>query len=210
MKFLVSLLTILTIVGLSGVGCQGPLVSDPSAVEQTQFPEDILPENRQLRPRRSPLGVGEQVPRFVLPDQLDRDVSAEELMSGKGSLIVFIPGWDSPASRPTVEYIRRHREFLAQRGVELIVVTPDSVNRNAQLAQIENLRVGVLHDSRSWVARSFGVVGERESAPSGLRCYLIAADGRIHLSRTSLPDASEVVMAAESLPGTRSPSIFAR
>lgn len=198
---------ILLLLGVLAGGCQGPLIVDESAPRYV-VPEAVAPANRGLPPRRSPLPVGANVPEFTLADQGGIAVSTAELTSGRGALLIFLPGAGDPASRPAYEFVRGSRRFLAAQGIEILLVTPDPVAANAAVAGRDELRVAILSDPGAWVARAFGVVPADAAAPARPHAFLLGPDARLHLATSAIPDATDVVVAAESRPGTRSRSVF--
>ncbi|MEO8376086.1 MAG: redoxin domain-containing protein [Candidatus Sumerlaeota bacterium] len=164
-------------------------------------PAEVLPENAELRTRSSLLGAGSAVPAFTLPDQKGTPVSAAEITSSKGAVIILVPKDATPGARPAYAWARENNNLLRSRGIEPIIITPNSENSNAGIAMREDLHVAILSDAGGWVAHSFG-------AGDGLAVFVAGSDGRIHSASRSLPDASQLIMAAETLPGQKERSFF--
>lgn len=181
-------------------GCvEGPLLRSEDG--PTGPPHGVARENMSLRPKNSPLSVGDSSPDFILIDQMERDVSSGELRSGKGSVLIFLPGSTAPAARSAYDWGMRHQGFLAQQGIEVLYVAPESEEYNLRAAQDRGLRQAILSDPGSWVARAFGVVPRGRRTPSTATLFLLGNDGRIHYTSTSYPAPSEIVVAATTMPG---------
>lgn len=186
-------------------GCSGPIQTEGP---RPQAPEIVSSSNATLTPKRRPLAVGDVIPQFELVDQKGIPVGDGELTAGKGSILIFLPPEPSGASRPVFEWVRRHRSFLEQQRLEVLLVTPHSVNANAAASARENLRVAFLSDPASWVARAFGAVPETSSAPVRPQIFLLGSNGRIQYAGGALPAPSDLLMAAETLPGQPRDSVF--
>ncbi|MCC5875931.1 MAG: redoxin domain-containing protein [Candidatus Sumerlaeia bacterium] len=181
-------------------GCgNGPLLRSEDGI--TGIPAGVARENQSLRPRRNPVSIGDSIPEFVLLDQRDREVSTNELRMGKGSVLLFIPGVNSPDARPAYDWARRHQRFLDQHGLEVLFITPDDVDANLRVVQERDLRMAVLSDPGGWVAMAFGIVPQGRRSPRNTNLYLLGPDGRAHYASTTLPAPSELVVAATTTPG---------
>jgi peroxiredoxin Q/BCP len=184
--------------------CNGPIRTEEAA---PAAPAVVKEENRALKPAKDPLEVGDPIPDFTLQDQAGRSVSTAELLSGKGAVLVFMPPADSSASRPAYAWARQHASILQQRGLELLLVRPESVAQNAQTAQLEELRLAVLSDPSSWVASAFGFAAPRR-APGRLYTVVLGGDGRLQYVTPGLGDPAQMVMAAETRPGASQGSLM--
>lgn len=188
------------LVALALLGCSKPLRSSGS--EPTAPPKEVASANQGLKARTSPLTVGKAVPDFQLVDQSGRGVSSGELTSGKGAVVVFLPPIGSPGARPAFEWAKRNQALLTQRRLEVLLVVPDSVATNAAVARSEGLRLAVLSDPKAWVAQAFGVVPKGGHSVAKPWVTVLGSDGRVQYLKAGLADASELIMAAESKPGT--------
>lgn len=200
-------LIILMICMLAASCRPGMLNSDPEAMNT--HGEAIMPaENAAVAPRRAPLRVGDRVPPFALQDQFDRAVSAGELTTGKGSVLLFLAPDGAPANRPAWEWSRRNKNLLQRRGLELLLVTPETVARNNQIATREDAKLAILSDPRSWVARGFGIVPPKGPAPTQPWMFVLGNDSRIQFVDEKLPFATDLLIAAETMPGKEEDSFF--
>jgi len=203
-KFRFALIPLVLFVAL-GTGCGGPLVSDPASVPQRYESRGVDPYNLEnARPRRSPVGLGDDVPNLLLMDQNGVEVGTYELVSGGDAVLIFSPGHASPQARPIYDWVRRYRTMISQRGAEVVVLSPDPVETNARVAEDEQLRVAVLYDVSGWGARSFGLI-PRPEGDSVARPWTVVAgrDGRVMKAQAGMMPVSEVITTLEARPTPR-------
>jgi peroxiredoxin len=149
------------------------------------------------------LSVGDTFPSFEAPDQLGRLVSSNELSSGKGSALLIVPPSAEGAARPAYEWAARNGNLLAQRGVELVLLIPESPEEGARIAADQGLRLGLLSDHGSRIAAALGTTSGGSGRPARPHLYFLGPDGRIHYSVSGTGDVAQLLLAAESLPGAR-------
>jgi peroxiredoxin (alkyl hydroperoxide reductase subunit C) len=187
----------LVVAALSIAACNGPIRTDDAP---PRVPQGVDEANARLRPVDRPLEVGDPAPIFALKDQNDVLVTSQELAGGGAALLIISPPPANGASRPVAAWAARHRQFLSQHQIEILIVTPATAREHRLFAAENNLRVALLSDPAGWVSAAWGVpTAGRGSA--GPHSFLISGDGRVHLSAQGLPDPSEVVVAAQTLPG---------
>lgn len=158
---------------------------------------------------RAPVRTGEAAPGFVLPDQHGTPVSREELVSGGGAILIFVPSVRDASARPAYEYVRKNRELYRQQGAEMLLVSLDDQPTNAAAAEEQQLRVAVLSDADRRGAAAWGLL--REGSPeriSGLFFYAVGADGMVHYASAGLPPATEVIVALRSQQGRERPGFL--
>jgi len=179
------------------VGCGGPLVSDVSAAPRNYPTEGVLEQNLAVKPLKNPIQPGDIVPYITWQDQAGRYVSTAELMAGGDAVLVFVPGDGDPATRPVYEYIRRNRDMISRRKGELLIVTPDLMETNAEVSERENLRVAMLNDPSAWGARAFGLVGMNPGSQPPRRVWtvLIGKEGKVLAIEAGLMAPSDLISA---------------
>lgn len=191
---------------LAAVGCSGPLVTDPDYVPGGNVPAGVDGRNAGLKPRRAPIRVGEPVPAFVLADQYGTPVTSGELMAAGDALIVFLPVRGG-ASRPVAPWVREHRDRLARRNCELLLVTAGTPEENAVFAAREELRVAVLSDPGAWVMRAHGVLGVNDGTNAAALdrpwTVIIGGEGRVLASEAGLMDFAGYTTALAARPTGR-------
>ncbi len=191
------------IAGLTG--CKGPIYTSPPPPKP---PQNVAQSNASLTPRSSLLDVGARVPVFRLQDQKGFEVSSAELTSGKGSIIIFMLPGGSPGNRPVYTWITKYQSFLANQGIESLIVTPHKPEENNVLARRNDVRLAVLSDPSYWVSRSFGVIPEGAQRPDAPVMYYLGNNGRIQYSGTNLKTGADILVLSESMPGQERDSIF--
>lgn len=178
--------------------CHGPILnSDPTGRTSRQSLPAGVPT-----PRQSPIALGKPIPNFTAPDQNNAPVTTAELISAPGSTLIIIPQDGNPAVRPAYAWARNHRQSLANRRIELLILNPMSPKENAQIAKREDLRIAILSDPALHITRGFGV------SPGSTWTFVLGSNGRIQLAQPGLPTPSDIIMAAEALPGRENESIF--
>ncbi|MBX3730717.1 MAG: redoxin domain-containing protein [Candidatus Sumerlaeia bacterium] len=177
------------------MGCGGPLISDPEAVDLPSAAIGVHAENANLKPRRRPIAAGEPVPSFLWFDQAGRAVTTAELVTGGDALLIFTAGDDAPHTRPVYEWVRRNKTHATRSRCEILVVTPDGPDRNAQVAAGEQLGVAVLHDPSSWSARVFGVAPARGGTVERPWSVLLGREGKVLEVTPGLFETSAFVTA---------------
>lgn len=199
-------LAMLATLSISLWSCSGPLQTETPA---PRAPAEAKGPNAKLDPRDGPLSVGSKVPAFQLVDQNGTPVSAAELTSGKGSLVIICPGDTAPGSRPAYVWARTNATLLKSRGVELLLIAPGDPATNSIIATREEIRAAILSDPKSWVSRAFGAVPEGSPGAIKAHGFLLGSDARVQLVSVGLPDAAEAMLAAETLPGKKEKSVLA-
>ena len=202
------LISLPLLVASLGAGCAGMLNSSPeTAGASAEAPASVDPRNAAVKPARRLVRVGDPFPPFTWSDQNGAPVSTAEITTGGDALLVFHPGDDSPAARPAYEFARQRREQLSSYTTEILLVSPDSVERNAQTAAAESLRVALLHDPAAWGARAFGVdVGP--AGPAGVTSILLGREGRVLAVQPGLMDVAGIITALKVRPEGDRRSVF--
>ncbi|MGF1573462.1 MAG: redoxin domain-containing protein [Sumerlaeia bacterium] len=196
-----SVLLIVAAVGLSiGLFSCRPIVLEDGASPNVELTSGVDPRNLENSPRRSPLVVGNAVPPLWLLDQAGREVSTREIVLGGDALLLFSPGDDSPEARALYQWVMKNKTRLSNM-VEILIITPDSVERNAEISRREALGVALLHDPASYSSRVFGVLPSRSTPRLEHTWYaLLAKENRILSMNEGLPEHTDVIMQLKVRP----------
>jgi peroxiredoxin len=114
------------------------------------------------------LSVGQRVPYFELPDQLDYPWSLSgQLELGPAMLIFYRGDWDPYCNGQLATYARQIEEFEG-RGVQLAGISVDPPSHNANMVGKLQLPFPLLSDPEGELARMFGLwdAGEGVALPS--------------------------------------------
>lgn len=104
--------------------------------------------------------VGDEAPGFELPGTGGHKYSLDDYR-GKGVILAFYPGdFTTVCTKQFCSY-RDNGEQLAGLGVDLIGISPQSVDSHERFVQEKSLNVPLLADEDLAVAKAYGVAGPR-------------------------------------------------
>ena len=144
-----------------------------------------------------PLPVGTPAPGFEADDEAGRHVSLSALR-GRAVLLVFYPGDDTPGCRKQLCEIRDSWATLAERGVAVFGVNPQSAESHQRFVGKYRFPFPILVDKGKRIAklyRAAGLIIKRT-------VVLIDADGIVRFSQRGMPSPAEVLRALDA-PETR-------
>ncbi len=137
-----------------------------------------------------PLAAGTPAPDFSLPDESGREVELSGLR-GRGVVLVFYPGDDTPGCTKQLCGFRDHWEAVRQRGIEVFGVNPQGPAKHRKFREKFQFPFPLLVDKGQKVAalyRANGLIVKRT-------VYLIGPDGVIRFARRGMPTPSEVLQS---------------
>ncbi|WP_293781073.1 redoxin domain-containing protein [uncultured Aeromicrobium sp.] len=148
------------------------------------------------------LPVGTKAPDFTLPDKDGTPVSLEALR-GRPVALVFYPLDWSPGCSVQLELYQQEYEEFADRGVELLGISVDSIYSHGAWAAVRGISYPLLSDfhPRGEVARKYRVWRDGDGF-SERAIYLIDAEGIIRWVHVSpqlhhLPHFDDLVAALD-------------
>jgi peroxiredoxin len=104
------------------------------------------------------LKTGAKAPMFTLKNQRGEDISAVELIK-RGPLVVsFTRGSWCPFCSAEVHALNEVYDQLHEAGVELVVLSPQGLDKAQKQATAGHLKFNLLVDHDNQVGRAFGVV----------------------------------------------------
>jgi peroxiredoxin len=103
---------------------------------------------------------GEAIRDFELPDATGAMVKSLELHSRGPLLIVFYRGARCPFCNLTLQAFQERYSEIANRGVTLVAISPQTPDHSLTLQEKHSLRFPVLSDSGNKVAQQFGIIFE--------------------------------------------------
>ena len=106
------------------------------------------------------VNTGEKAPDFVLKDQNEKEVNLEHYQ-GKKVLVYFYPKADTPGCTKQACSVRDARAELANLGVDVIGISPDSPGKQKKFDDKYNLGFTLLSDQDNAVAKAYGAWGEK-------------------------------------------------
>jgi peroxiredoxin Q/BCP len=101
------------------------------------------------------LDSGEKAPNFKLTDQDEKEVNLEDF-KGKKLLVYFYPKADTPGCTKQSCNVRDAREELADLGVEVVGISPDTPAKQKKFDDKHGLA-----DQDNTIAKTYGAWGEK-------------------------------------------------
>ena len=105
------------------------------------------------------LKAGDHAPDFTLPDQEGVEVSLSALLAQGELVLYFYPADFTPVCTAEACAFRDSYDGVAELGVQVVGVSPQSVSSHARFAQQHRLPFPILSDARKKVIRAYGVDG---------------------------------------------------
>ena len=103
---------------------------------------------------------GQKAPTFTLPDQ-DGNIHSLSDYKGKKVLLYFYPKDDTPGCTTEACNFRDSYEDFQTRGLVILGVSADSVEKHKKFADKYNLPFPLLSDEDHEVCEAYGVWGEK-------------------------------------------------
>jgi peroxiredoxin Q/BCP len=103
------------------------------------------------------LDSGEKAPNFKLTDQDEKEVNLEDF-KGKKLLVYFYPKADTPGCTKQSCNVRDAREELADLGVEVVGISPDTPAKQKKFDDKHGLGFSLLSDQDNTIAKTYGAV----------------------------------------------------
>ncbi len=129
------------------------------------------------------LAPGDQAPDFTLLDADGREVSLSDLR-GQRVIIYFYPAAMTPGCTKEACDFRDSRQVLADSGLAVLGISPDSPAKLAKFREREGLTFPLLSDPDKAVHEAYGAYGEKmlygkKSVGVIRSTFVIGADGAI-------------------------------
>lgn len=105
--------------------------------------------------------VGDRAPDFQLPGTGGRTYSLSDF-EGKGVILAFYPGDFTPVCTRQFCSYRDDSDRIEALGVELLGISPQSVDSHERFIAEQSLTVPLLADEDKAVARAYGVLGPKD------------------------------------------------
>lgn len=156
--------------------------------------------NEHLKPRESPIRVGETAPDFVLPDQARADWKLSDALKKGEVVLCFYPLDFSPTCQIEMKCVTDDFAKYAAKGAQVVGVSCDSFYAHKAWADQLGLKQPLLADMHRAVCRAYGIYFAPLNV-SGRATIIIAKDGKVKWAQArELKDAmkAEDVLAAIS------------
>lgn len=137
-----------------------------------------------------PLPVGARAPDFTLVDEQGRPVTLSHLR-GESVMLIFYPGDETPVCRKQLCVVRDHSDLLAQRGVRVFGINPQSAASHKKFSDHHHFGFPLLVDRNQGVARLYNA----RWLTTIRTVYLIDPEGIIRFAQRGKPSPEEVLRA---------------
>ena len=149
------------------------------------------------------LSAGDAAPRFEMTADDGSTVSSESL-AGSRHVLYFYPEDDTPGCTKQACGLRDSWASVAETGVEVFGVSPDSVRSHVKFREKYALPYRLLSDEGHRVAEAFGVwipkkFAGREYFGNERTTFVIGADGRIEAVLPQVKPDAHVEQLLEAL-----------
>ena len=132
------------------------------------------------------LEIGDQAPAFTLPNDSGETTSLADYQ-GKRVLVYFYPRANTPGCTTEACDFRDSLTQLNDLGIEVVGISPDTVDKLVAFREKNNLTFPLLADPDKNVLKEWGAFGEKKNygkiVEGGIRStFLVGTDGTIELA----------------------------
>lgn len=147
--------------------------------------------------------TGDLAPGFTLKDSSGKDVSLASRYGGS-TIVYFYPAAATPGCTKQACDFRDSLASFTSAGYRVLGVSPDSVNKLAAFAAIEDLSFPLLSDEDHAVAEAYGAWGEKKNygrTYEGLirSTVVIDPDGKVALAQYNVRATGHVAKLRRDL-----------
>jgi len=135
------------------------------------------------------LQPGDAFPSWSLPDQTGKTVSASDL-AGKPYLLWFYPRAMTPGCTAEGRQLRDRFADFQKRGVEVLGVSFDTPERNAEFVRAEEFPFRLLSDQERTLAVAVGAATSKDQPAAARISYLVGPDGKVRRAYGEVTPAS--------------------
>ncbi len=158
--------TVVTFLGLWQTGAETGLATLFSVVMLIEWSVYVNWYSKLKRPLNPKLVVGRELPSFSLQDENGEQISTATFRGQKVMFMFYRGNW-CPFCVAQIKEVAANYQELAQRGVQIVLISPQSQKHTANLAQRFAVPMQFLIDSDNQVARQLGIAHEH-GVPMGL------------------------------------------
>lgn len=149
------------------------------------------------------LNIGDKAPNFILPDKDGSPVSLSDFL-GRRVVLYFYPKDNTPGcTRQACAFAGAYRGF-AEKGVEVIGISRDSMASHQKFAEKYNLPFKILADTELEAIKAYGVWQEKKlygKVSMGVvrTTFIIDAEGKIEKIMPKVKPDTNAAEILESL-----------
>lgn len=112
--------------------------------------------------------IGETAPDINGVDQNGKRISSNDILKSKKVLLIFYRGYWCPHCRKHLSSVQKHLDEFVEKGVYVIVVTPETIEKTMESSKKIKANFSILHDSGNIIMNNYRVAYEvnDENVPS--------------------------------------------
>jgi peroxiredoxin Q/BCP len=126
-----------------------------------------------------PIGIGDMIPEFSLPDQDGKMFDIREVLGKKKLIIFFYPRDGSLSCTREACYFRDLNDVFVQNDAVVIGISGQSVESHKEFIETNNLNYTLLSDSGNNIRKLFGVPSKFFGMIPGRVTYVADKTGRV-------------------------------
>jgi thioredoxin-dependent peroxiredoxin len=151
------------------------------------------------RPVRAELlRPGDPFPDWALPDQTGKVLSAKDL-AGKSYLLWFYPRAMTPGCTTEGRQLRDRFADFQRRGVEVLGVSFDAPEKNAEFVRAEGFPFRLLSDQQRTLAVAVGAARSTDQSAAARISYLVGPDGKVKRAYAEVSPGSHAGQVLDDL-----------
>lgn len=152
---------------------------------------------------RTILEIGDVAPNFTLTDDRGRQVSLSDY-SGRRVIVYFYPKADTPGCTTEACDFRDSLTELNDAGVDVLGISPDSVEKLEKFRENHDLTFPLLSDPDKKALTAYGAFGEKKNYGKVVQgvirsTFLINTDGTIGLAKYNVKATGHVARIAKDV-----------
>ncbi|WP_145941670.1 MULTISPECIES: thioredoxin-dependent thiol peroxidase [Corynebacterium] len=152
---------------------------------------------------RTILEIGDVAPNFTLTDDRGRQVSLSDY-SGRRVIVYFYPKADTPGCTTEACDFRDSLTELNDAGVDVLGISPDSVEKLEKFRENHDLTFPLLSDPEKKALTAYGAFGEKKNYGKVVQgvirsTFLINTDGTIGLAKYNVKATGHVARIAKDV-----------
>lgn len=152
---------------------------------------------------RTILEIGDVAPNFTLTDDRGRQVSLSDY-SGRRVIVYFYPKADTPGCTTEACDFRDSLTELKDAGVDVLGISPDSVEKLEKFRENHDLTFPLLSDPEKKALTAYGSFGEKKNYGKVVQgvirsTFLINTDGTIGLAKYNVKATGHVARIAKDV-----------
>ncbi len=137
----------------------------------------------KLNTMKTKLVAGDAAPNFTAKDQNNKDVSLMNYSGRKVALVFYVHNGKKGVDQELTK-IQNDLNRIEAKGINVIAISPDSVESNAKTAQEYGITFPILSDEDEAIARAYHVYGSKKEdgdVQEGVvrTTFLIGSEGTI-------------------------------